>query len=139
MSSRANTMRAKLPSWLGGKRSSSWPAGMSWNELPMSARDESPEAVLASFALMAPETALEHLQTHRDGLTDFEADTRRAIKGPNILPTQKSPSWLLILLAGIPTPFNILLIFLAIISAAVPDRDWVSLSLLPPWHWDIKG
>lgn len=136
MSSLANAVRARLPSFLGGKRTPTRLPGMSWSELPPSARDASPEAVLASFALMPAELALEHLQTHRDGLTDLEADMRRAIKGPNLLPTQKPPSWILTLLAAIPNPFNILLIFLAIINASVPDRDWVSLPL--PWLHGTK-
>ncbi|POR35461.1 Magnesium-transporting ATPase, P-type 1 [Tolypocladium paradoxum] len=130
MSSLANAVMARLPSRLRATRASSWPAGMSWNELPPSARDASPEAVLAAFALMHPEQALEHLQTHKDGLTDFEADTRRGIKGANVLPTQRAPSWILTLLAAIPNPFNILLIFLAIINASIPERDYAGMTVL---------
>ncbi|PNY26216.1 Magnesium-transporting ATPase, P-type 1 [Tolypocladium capitatum] len=130
MSPLTSAVMAWLPSRLGGKRVSSFPAGMSWNELPRSARDASPEAVLAAFAMMHADMALEHLQTNRDGLTDFEANARRAVKGPNLLPTQKPPSWIMTLLAAIPNPFNVLLIFLAIINASVPNRDWAGVTVL---------
>jgi Mg2+-importing ATPase len=98
---------------------------MSWNEIPPSARDASTEAVLAAFASMPVDMVLERLQTHKDGLADFEADSRRGIKGSNVLPTHKPPSWILTLLGAIPNPFNVLLIILAIIGLAVPERDWV--------------
>ncbi|KND89115.1 Magnesium-transporting ATPase, P-type 1 [Tolypocladium ophioglossoides CBS 100239] len=130
MSSLASAVMARLPARLAGKRASSWPTTMSSNELPPSAPDASPEAVLTAFAMMPTDLALEHLQTHKGGLTDFEADTRRAIKGSNLLPTQKPPSWILTLLVAIPNPFNILLIFLAIINASVPDRDWAGVTVL---------
>lgn len=74
---------------------------------------------------MPVEQALEHLQTQLEGLGDDEVDTRRLVKGPNVLPSQKPPSWLMTLLGAIPNPFNLLLIFLAVITAAVPPRDWV--------------
>lgn len=111
-------------------RASSWPAGMSWTELPPQAADATPESVLAAFARLPLDAVLEHLQTHCGGLTDHEADTRRAIKGPNVLPTRRAPSWIMTLLAAIPNPFNVLLIFLAIVQIALPDRDWAAFTVL---------
>jgi Mg2+-importing ATPase len=93
--------------------------------------DSSAEAVLTAFAGMEPDMVLEHLQTHKDGLTDDEADARRAIKGPNILPTHAPPSWIMTLVKAIPNPFNILLIILAIITAAIPPGDFVRTM---SWH-----
>ncbi|KJZ75190.1 hypothetical protein HIM_05384 [Hirsutella minnesotensis 3608] len=119
-----------MPKRLRGKRSASWPPGMSWAALPSSAKDATPESVLTSFALMPPEYVLEHLQTQVDGLTDAEAQARKVIKGANVLPTQRPPSWILTLLAAIPNPFNVLLVFLAIINASVPDRNWAGITVL---------
>lgn len=116
---------------LGISRKSSWPANMSWLKLPSLATDTSAEAVLTAYAGMEPDMVLDHLQTHKDGLTDDEADTRRSIKGPNILPTHAAPSWIITLLKAIPNPFNILLIILAIINAAIPPGDWVCVIELP--------
>lgn len=127
MSSLANAV-ARLPWPFGPGRPVSWPASMSWLGLPPSARDASPEAVLAAYAALPADQALGLLQTHREGLPGAEADVRRVVRGPNILPTQRPPSWILTLLAAIPNPFSVLLIFLAIINASVPDRDWVSLA-----------
>lgn len=127
MSSLASTVMAHLPTRLQPARSTASPSGtMSWISLPPSAHDASAESVLAAFASLPEEQALQLLQSHVHGLSDAEVHARRIIKGANILPTQKPPSWILTLLAAIPNPFNVLLIFLAIISASVPDRDWVS-------------
>lgn len=120
----------RLSSRFGISRSSSWPANMSWLKLPSLATDASTEAVLTAFAGMEPDMVLDHLQTHKDGLTDEEADTRRSIKGPNILPTHAPPSWIITLLKTIPNPFNILLIALAIINAAVPPGSWVCTPII---------
>ncbi|RCI12888.1 hypothetical protein L249_0911 [Ophiocordyceps polyrhachis-furcata BCC 54312] len=111
---------------------SSWPATASWALPPPSAcRDDcSPEAVLSAFASAPTDFTLEHLRTDADGLSEPEAASRRSIKGANVLPTQRPPSWIKTLLRAIPNPFNVLLIFLAIINAAVPDRKWASIIVL---------
>ncbi|PHH81795.1 hypothetical protein CDD82_7837 [Ophiocordyceps australis] len=136
MSSYTNSLKAK---WSASRRNrrmrdragTTWSEGsMTWLELPPGARDSFPEAVLTSYAATPLENVFEHLQTHRDGLTDYEAEARRWAKGPNVLPTQKPPSWILTLLAAIPNPFNLLLIFLAIINASVPDRDFAGVTVL---------
>lgn len=116
-----------LASRFGLSRTASWPANMSWLSLPSLAADTSAEAILTAFAGMEPDMVLDHLQTHKDGLTDEEADARRSIKGPNVLPTHTPPSWFITLLKTIPNPFNILLIALAIINAAIPPGDWVRI------------
>ncbi|KAJ6438171.1 Mg-transporting ATPase [Purpureocillium lavendulum] len=118
----------------GSRRTGSWPlsggAGASWAELPPLARDASAEAVLGAFAGMTTDAALNHLQTQRDGLTEFEADARREFKGANVLPTHKPPSWIMTFLRAIPNPFNALLFFLAIIQLALPDRDYAGFTLM---------
>ncbi|PHH72000.1 hypothetical protein CDD80_4838 [Ophiocordyceps camponoti-rufipedis] len=111
------------------KMRSNWPDTASWAR-PPSARDESPEAILYAFASAPMDHALAHLMTDVDGLTEAEAAMRRGIKGLNVLPTQKPPSWFRTLIGAIPNPFNILLIFLAIINAVVPDRNWASVIVL---------
>ncbi|EQL03977.1 magnesium-translocating P-type ATPase family protein [Ophiocordyceps sinensis CO18] len=131
MPSHANGMMSRLLSRLRPASAARMPvSGTSWNALPPSARDGSPEAVLAAYAVQPSELVMQLLQSHLHGLTDDEAAARRAIKGANILPTQRPPSWILTLLAAIPNPFNVLLIFLAIINAAVPDRDWAGITVL---------
>ncbi|KAK2594081.1 hypothetical protein QQS21_008230 [Conoideocrella luteorostrata] len=115
---------------LGFVRTTSWPANMSWLKLPPLAKDSSAEAVLTAFAGMEPDIVLNHLQTHRDGLTDEEADVRRSIKGPNILPTHTAPSWIITLLKAIPNPFNVLLIVLAVLNAAIPPGSWKGFTVL---------
>ncbi|EFY89523.1 magnesium-translocating P-type ATPase family protein [Metarhizium acridum CQMa 102] len=119
-----------LASLFGLSRTASWPANMSWLSLPSLAADTSAEAILTAFAGMEPDMVLDHLQTHKDGLTDEEADARRSIKGPNVLPTHTAPSWFITLLKAIPNPFNILLIALAIINAAIPPGDWKGFTVL---------
>lgn len=117
---------ARWTSRLGLKRDLSWRPDMSWLKIPSHAKDTSAEAVLTAFAGMEPDMVLDHLQTHRDGLSDEQADLRRSIKGPNILPTHAAPSWIITLLKAIPNPFNILLIILAVLNAAIPPGSWVS-------------
>lgn len=112
------------------KTRSKWPDTASWARQPLSARDESPEAILYAFASAPVDHALGHLMTDVDGLTEAEAAMRRGIKGLNVLPTQKPPSWFRTLIGAIPNPFNILLVFLAIINAVVPDRNWASVVVL---------
>lgn len=115
---------------LSGRRTGSWPSGASWAELPPLARDASAESVLGAFAGMTTEAALNHLQTQRDGLSEFEADARRELKGANVLPMHKAPSWIMTFLRAIPNPFNALLFFLAIIQVAMPGGDWAGFVVM---------
>ncbi|KAG5952406.1 hypothetical protein E4U53_000970 [Claviceps sorghi] len=124
------TMMARWTSRLGFKRDLSWRADVSWLRAPSHAQDTSTEAVLTAFAGMEPDMVLDHLQTHRDGLSDEQADIRRSIKGPNILPTHTAPSWIITLLKAIPNPFNILLIVLAVLNAAIPPGSWKGFTVL---------
>ncbi|KAJ3499081.1 hypothetical protein NLG97_g607 [Lecanicillium saksenae] len=75
-------------------------------------------------------TFLDHLQVELEGLSGEEAESRLRVKGPNTLRSQKPPSWFILLLKVIPNPFNILLIFLAIINAAIPPPDWTGFTVL---------
>ncbi|KAG5915785.1 hypothetical protein E4U42_007910 [Claviceps africana] len=124
------TMMARWTSRLGFKRELSWRTDMSWLKVPSHAQDTSTEAVLTAFAGMEPDMVIDHLQTHRDGLSDEQADIRRSIKGPNILPTHTAPSWIITLLKAIPNPFNILLIVLAVLNAAIPPGSWKGFAVL---------
>ncbi|KAG6111221.1 hypothetical protein E4U13_004927 [Claviceps humidiphila] len=72
---------------------------------------------------MEPDMVLDHLQIYQDGLSDEQADIRRSIKGPNILPTHNAPSWIVTLLKAILNPFNNLLIVLAVLNAAI--SPWI--------------
>ncbi|QUC17578.1 uncharacterized protein UV8b_01819 [Ustilaginoidea virens] len=103
---------------------------MTWLNVPSLAHDSSAEAVLMAFASMELDMVLDHLQTQRDGLSDQEADARRSIKGPNVLPTHTAPSWIITLLKAIPNPFNVLLIILAILNAAIPPGSWKGFIVL---------
>ncbi|KAG5984950.1 hypothetical protein E4U54_006081, partial [Claviceps lovelessii] len=133
MPSHATSPRDIMARWtsrLGLKRDLSWRPDMSWLKIPSHAKDTSAEAVLTAFAGMEPDMVLDHLQTHRDGLSDEQADLRRSIKGPNILPTHAAPSWIITLLKAIPNPFNILLIILAVLNAAIPPGSWKGFTVL---------
>jgi P-type Mg2+ transporter len=85
---------------------------------------------LQAYATLSPEAALGHLQSTYDGLTNKEAFSRLAERGPNLLSVKKPPNWWQLLLAIIPNPFNILLCLLAIISVATPPPAWSTFILL---------
>ncbi|KAG6293618.1 hypothetical protein E4U46_007401 [Claviceps purpurea] len=88
-------------------------AQWTYPKVPSHAQATFTEAVLTAFAGIEPDMVLDHLQIHQDGLSDEQADVRRSIKGPNILPTHNAPSWIITPLKAILNPFNILLIALA--------------------------
>lgn len=119
-----------LPNWGKGSVKSSQ-LGRTWYSPPENALTFDPEAVLNSFASLPLEAVLDHLQTAANGLTDLDADARLQVKGANTLPSQHSPSKLLLLLKVIPNPFNILLLALAIVNASIPPPDWVSHTKRP--------
>lgn len=102
------------------------PTGSSWAAPPEHALDDSCESVLRAFASLPIDLVLDHLQVEDKGLSVDEAQARLRVKGPNKLHSQKPPSWFILLLKVIPNPFNLLLIFLAIINASIPPPDWVS-------------
>lgn len=79
---------------------------------------------------MAPEAAITHLNTSRDGLTDMEAISRLQQKGLNLLSTKKPPKWWQLLLSVIPTPFNVLLALIAVISVSTPPSQWSTFIIL---------
>jgi len=92
---------------------------------------------------MPMEAVLDHLGTSPTGLSSVEAAERRLVKGPNVLSSHQPPSWFMLLLSVVPNPFNILLIFLAIINAAIPPPNWVSninLRLIAtPWRLTVEN
>ncbi|KAG6172378.1 hypothetical protein E4U35_005073 [Claviceps purpurea] len=110
-----------------GLRDPSWREDMSWPKVPSHAQATFAEAVLTAFAGMEPNMVLDHLQIHQDGLSDEQADVRRSIKGPNILPTHNAPSWIITPLKAILNPFNILLIVLAEVFAVLVVMVFISV------------
>jgi len=79
---------------------------------------------------MTPEAAIQHLNTSQDGLTEEEAVSRLHIKGANLLSTRKPPTWWQLLLSVIPTPFNALLTFIAVVSVSTPPPQWSTFIIL---------
>ena len=65
-----------------------------------------------------------------NGLTEDEAAGRLINWGPNLLSSNKPPTWWQLLLSVLPNPFNILLTILAVISAVTPPPNWVRLQYL---------
>ena len=133
-----------LPGWNSVVRMVAWPVlaasptsptPPSWRDLPPCARDGSPESVLHAFSSMVASETLNHLQSRNDGLTNDEAHARRELVGPNILSSQKPPSWFLLLISTIPNPFNLLLICLATINAAIPPPNWVRMLVALAAHF----
>lgn len=100
-----------------------------WRKAPTS-RGTSCDSILHAYSLMAPEAAIHHLGTSQDGLTEEEAVSRLHAKGPNILSTKKPPKWWQLLLSVIPTPFNALLTFIAVVSVATPPPQWSTFIIL---------
>lgn len=79
---------------------------------------------------MAVEEAQSYLESGPNGLTEDEAAVRLNLVGANVLSTKKPPTWWQILLSVLPNPFNILLIFLAILSVATPPPNWSTFTIL---------
>lgn len=79
---------------------------------------------------MSPEAATHHLRTSQNGLTEEEAISRLQTKGPNLLSAKKPPKWWQLLLSVIPTPFNALLTFIAVVSVATPPPQWSTFIII---------
>ncbi|KAJ4154756.1 hypothetical protein LMH87_000035 [Akanthomyces muscarius] len=105
-------------------------SGLAWGAPPELALDNTTESILRAFASLPLDQVLDHLQVEQEGLSCHEAEARLRVKGPNTLRSQKPPSWFILLLKVIPNPFNILLIFLAIINASIPPPDWTGFTVL---------
>jgi P-type Mg2+ transporter len=93
-------------------------------------RKHSPESALMAIASMTLETALSHLQSSCQGLSQEEAAIRLKLTEENLLSTHKPPTWWQLLLRVLPNSFNILLILLAIISVATPSPQWSTFAIL---------
>jgi P-type Mg2+ transporter len=100
-----------------------------WRDAPASV-GASCDAILHKYSLMTPEAAIQHLNTSQDGLTEEEAISRLHIKGANLLSTRKPPKWWQLLLSVIPTPFNALLTFIAVVSVSTPPPQWSTFIIL---------
>ena len=86
--------------------------------------------MIQAYASMVPEMAMHHLSTSQAGLTLNEAATRLRVKGLNLLSTKKPLKWWQLLLSVIPTPFNLLLAVISIISVATPPPSWSTFTVL---------
>lgn len=93
-------------------------------------RNASYDSILKTYASLTPETIIEHLESARDGLTQEDATTRLAINGPNVLSCKKPPTWWMLALSILPDPFNIILLFIAIISMVHQPRQWITFITL---------
>ncbi|KAG5795912.1 hypothetical protein H9Q69_005057 [Fusarium xylarioides] len=101
-----------------------------WQLNPERATKSTPEDILRWIASMTPDTALAHLVSSSDGISEAEATARRRIQGQNVVSSRKPQSWFMLLLSVIPNPFNILLMFLAILNVAMPDPSWEGFAVL---------
>ncbi|KAM6516733.1 hypothetical protein FALCPG4_014906 [Fusarium falciforme] len=102
----------------------------SWQTSPESAQDGTQEGILRAFASMPVELVFDHLASGEHGISDTEALARRRIHGCNAVSSQRPPSCFMLFLSIIPNPFNILLVFLAIINAAMPPPNWKGFAVL---------
>lgn len=67
----------------------------------------------------------ERLETTNKGLLYSEAERRLKLAGPNIVSHSVTPPIWLVFLGSIPSPFNTLLAFIAILSAISPSPSLV--------------
>ncbi|KAF4440072.1 PMR1-Ca++-transporting P-type ATPase located in Golgi [Fusarium austroafricanum] len=117
------------PSWLSwgnGARTRTAP----WQLTPDRASKDTPEDILRWIASMDADMALGHLVSSNDGITEAEAKTRLAVHGENVVSSRKPQHWFMLLLSVLPNPFNILLVFLAILNVAMPDPSWKGFAVL---------
>jgi Mg2+-importing ATPase len=94
------------------------------------ANDVSCEESIQSYASHPSGDVLELLRSSKDGLNQDKADVRLKIKELNIPSFKKPPRWWLLALSVLPSPFNILLVLIAIISVAVPPPQWCTFGLI---------
>ncbi|WZH39163.1 PMR1-Ca++-transporting P-type ATPase located in Golgi [Fusarium acuminatum] len=115
---------------------SSWGNGRSrervapWQLGPDRTSKDTPEDILRWVASMDMDLALAQLLSSNDGISDAEATARRVIHGENVVSSSKPQSWFMLLLSVLPNPFNILLVFLAILNVALPDPSWKGFAVL---------
>jgi Mg2+-importing ATPase len=101
----------------------------SWHKSP-AAHGSSYEEILQAYASMPPDIAIDHLEAGYDGLTQEEVAVRLKAAGPNILSTNRPPTWWQLALSVLPNPFNVLLALVAVISVATPPSQWSTFTLL---------
>lgn len=115
---------------------SSWGTGGSrervapWQLGPDRTSKDTPEDILRWVASMDTDLALAQLLSSNDGISDAEATARRGIHGENVVSASKPQSWFMLLLSVLPNPFNILLVFLAILNVALPNPSWKGFAVL---------
>ncbi|OAQ96270.1 hypothetical protein LLEC1_02235 [Akanthomyces lecanii] len=127
----ASSLKSSLTPWQSATRiTAAKTSGLAWGAPPEHALNNTSESILRAFASLSPDQVLDHLQVEQDGLSRDEAEARLRVKGLNTLRSQKPPSWFILLLKVIPNPFNLLLIFLAIISVSIPPPDWTGFTVL---------
>ena len=86
---------------------------------------------LARLACLDAEAVLAELQTTRSGITDEEAESRRARFGANEVAHEKTPPWYVQLRRAFVSPFNLLVTTLAVVSGITGDmRAVVVIALM---------
>jgi Mg2+-importing ATPase len=102
-------------------------------------RGQSPEIVqlLLRLGKSSPEEALKEMRTSESGLTSSEAKRRLAQYGENKIIREKPTHWGIQFIKAFLTPFNLILIALAVVScftdivfAAETDRNWTKIIIL---------
>jgi len=102
-------------------------------------RGQSSEIVelLLRLGKSSPEEALKEMQTSESGLTSSEAERRLTQYGENKVIREKPTPWVIHFIKAFLTPFNLILIALAVVSwftdivfAAETDRDWTKIIIL---------
>ncbi|MGH7583027.1 MAG: magnesium-translocating P-type ATPase [Gemmatimonadales bacterium] len=83
------------------------------------------DARLRELAFCTADDALTRLGSTRAGLTDADAETRRAEIGPNEVAHETRAPWPVQLVHAFINPFNLLVTTLAVVSGITGDRDAV--------------
>lgn len=78
---------------------------------------------LAIFAKVPIDDLFDHFKTHANGITDDEAEERQKKYGPNIVVSEKAPTWYGTLSRNFTNPFVLLLLALSIFSYFLKDFE----------------
>lgn len=107
------------------------------NESDISRQPPEVVRLLLRLGKSTPDQTLKEMQTCESGLTSSEAERRLAQYGENKIIGEKPTSWIIQFIKAFFTPFNFILIALAVVSyltdivvAAKADRDWTKIIIL---------
>ena len=88
------------------------------------------EYVLRTIAKTRDRAVHNIYASSEDGISAEEAAARRKIAGQNVLSLSKPRAWWKILYFSIASPFNVILIVLAVLAVATPGREWANSTVL---------